>query len=165
MAKSKKSVHVVDTTTGEVLTDQQFQFQTHYRRIRGRKDYERNTEPSETVPNQALSVKEIMRRFASGLPLNVSNVREYDSDTNENLTFDDYMPDIKNMDPADRQEILENAKMQLEEVKTRLNAVASAKKIAATAKETEFRKMKERLEQLEGKTQGNTNEEKEQPSS
>lgn len=44
------------------------------------KEYEQNLLPSETIPDQSMSLHEIMRRFASGLPLGGQRVPEYDGE-------------------------------------------------------------------------------------
>lgn len=42
-------------------------FQTHYRRAE--RDHEVNTKPSLTIPDQTMTVVQIMQRYAQGLPL------------------------------------------------------------------------------------------------
>jgi hypothetical protein len=44
------------------------------------KQLEINTLPSMTIPDQTMSINEIMRRFASGLPLGGQRVPEYDGE-------------------------------------------------------------------------------------
>lgn len=42
-------------------------------------------QPSLTVPDQALTITEIMKRYASGRPINVKNYDEYDGDNTDNV--------------------------------------------------------------------------------
>lgn len=56
-----------------------------------------NTSPSMTVPDQTMSVREIMDRYARGLPVGGSRLPQYDEE--------DDMPDIKTLDLVERQEL------------------------------------------------------------
>jgi len=49
-----------------------------------------NNQPSKTVPNQAMTVRELIIRFASGLPLDAGKVPIFEGDTD--------LPDIEKMD-------------------------------------------------------------------
>lgn len=69
--------------------------------------------PSMTVPDQSMSVKEIMDRYSRGLPTAGHKVPIYEGET--------FMPDLKNMDLADRQTLYEAAKAELDEIKSKLN--------------------------------------------
>lgn len=122
-------------------------FQTHYINHSNQKE-KVSTLPSETVPNQSMTITEIYKRYASGRSLSGIKNPVYDDDGNRgfDLTFDDYMPDLTKMDLADRQEIMENAREQLEEVKKRLNGIASARKKQASDKEAELQKRIKALE-------------------
>lgn len=68
---------------------------------------------SMTIPDQTMSIREIMKRFASGLPIDGEKVPIYDGE-------EDAMPDMSKMDLAERQEWLEQAKTELAEVKARI---------------------------------------------
>lgn len=72
------------------------------------KHYEVNNQPSETVPDQAMSIHEIMRRFASGLPLGGQRVELYEG---EDHILEGINP--KTLDLSEIQEITENAKEEL----------------------------------------------------
>ena len=50
-----------------------------------------NNLPSKTVPNQAMTVRELMIRFASGLPIEAGKIPIYEGDV-------EGMPDIEKMD-------------------------------------------------------------------
>jgi len=110
--------------------------------------------PSNTIPNQSLTVREIYTRFASGRNL-PSRQTQYDDDgnTNHEFTFDDIMPNIQHLDLADKQSILEQAKEQLEEVKKRLDATAKARKQQADQKEADLKRRLKKLEEIDKPTQ------------
>lgn len=71
--------------------------------------YEKNTQKSLTIPDQALSIKEILNRYARGL--DVEGFKPiYDDD---DITAEDYMPDPRTMDLAERQEYQEQYQNEL----------------------------------------------------
>jgi hypothetical protein len=61
-----------------------------------------NTKPSETIPDQSLSIPEIIRRFASGLPLGGAKVTYYDEE-------DDILDgvDPRTLDISEKYDLLE----------------------------------------------------------
>jgi len=69
--------------------------------------------PSMTVPDQSMSVKEILDRFARGLPIDGRKVPLYEGETD--------MPDIRGLDLAERQAMYEAAEQELKEIKEKLN--------------------------------------------
>ena len=76
------------------------------------KNYETNNEPSLTIPDQTMSIKEILNRFASGLPVGGQKTPFYDETESE-----EYIPDPRYMDLADRQELSEQYNFELQEIK------------------------------------------------
>lgn len=70
-----------------------------------------NTLPSMTIPDQTMSIRTIVDRYARGLPI-TSFTPVYEGD-------DFYMPDPKTLDLVDRAELLENAKQEVESLKSR----------------------------------------------
>lgn len=66
-----------------------------------------NTLPSETVPDQTMSIREILERFAKGLPVNGAKVAYYDDEDDESL------PDPRTLDLADLQALKEEYKNEL----------------------------------------------------
>lgn len=70
---------------------------------------EKNYSPSLTVPDQSMPISEIMSRFARGLPVEGAKVTFYDEEND--------LPDLKNMDLAERQEYIEMAKDEIEAIK------------------------------------------------
>lgn len=81
------------------------------------------TGPSMTIPDQAMSIGEIMRRFASGLPLGGQRVPVYDD--GEDM-FDGVNP--ATLDIVEKKQILENYKQELEGIKKKLNKKEEPKK-------------------------------------
>lgn len=69
-----------------------------------------NNQPSETVPDQTLSVKEIMVRYARGLPLEGQRVPIWNGE-------EDDMPDPRTLDLAERQELAEEYREELQHIK------------------------------------------------
>lgn len=74
---------------------------------------EEYSEPSMTVPNQAMTINEILVRFRSGISIDMDNGGKY--------TLDSDIPDIRPMDLVERQELLEwhteRTKAQVKEFK------------------------------------------------
>lgn len=79
------------------------------------KRYEVPDKVSMTIPDQTLSIRDIMRRFAAGLPIDGEKVPIYDGEDSD-------MPDLKNMDLAERQEYIETAKAELSDLNVKLEA-------------------------------------------
>jgi len=94
---------------------------THWNRTEADSPKEKNVSPSMTVPDQTMSVKEIMDRYARGLPLGGQKVPIYEGE--------DFVPDLKNMDLADRQTLFEQAKEELADIKERLNQKQRQKQV------------------------------------
>lgn len=67
--------------------------------------------PSETVPDQTLSIRQILDRYARGLPLDVKT-GTYD----DNYDIDDILPDPRLLDLSERQEMAENAKSEIQQI-------------------------------------------------
>lgn len=86
-----------------------------------------NTMPSETVPDQSMPVREIMRRFASGLPLGGVKVPVYDGEED--------LPDHRTLDLADIQEIKENNAQRISEMQRDLQKQKAAKAAKKAARE------------------------------
>src|SRR6187431_1217593 len=63
-----------------------------------------NNMPSKTVPNQAMTVRELIVRFASGLPLDAGRVPLYEGDEEQ--------PDIDRMDHIELHEYYKELKDQ-----------------------------------------------------
>jgi hypothetical protein len=86
-------------------------FRTPYNAHELPKQREHNTMPSMTVPDQTMSIKEIFRRFAQGLPIEGQKVPVYD---------DEYIPDVTKMDLADVQRLREENADYIKSMQERL---------------------------------------------
>lgn len=73
---------------------------------------EKNRLPSMTIPDQSMSVKEIMDRYTRGLPIDGQKVPVYTGG-------DDDMPDPRTLDLAERQQLAEDAQNELDAIKER----------------------------------------------
>jgi hypothetical protein len=74
------------------------------------KRYEINNEPSLTIPDEAMSISEMVARFANGIPLDGGREPLYDGE--EELT------DLEKLDLSERQAILEEARQRIAEAET-----------------------------------------------
>lgn len=74
-------------------------------------DVERNGMPSMTVPDQTMSVREIMDRYARGLPIGGSRMPLFDEA--------DELPDIKTLDLTEREDYREIFESELVNLKTK----------------------------------------------
>jgi hypothetical protein len=86
-------------------------FRTPYNAHELPKQFEQNTMPSQTIPDQTMSIKEIFRRFAQGLPMEGQKVPVYD---------DEYVPDVTKMDLADVQSLREQNAEYIKSMQERL---------------------------------------------
>lgn len=128
-----------DTFTGELLNTSAA-WDTFYHTPEG---------PKQTVPDQSLSIKEILDRYARGLPLGGQRIPVYEPDND--------LPDPRTLDLAERQELAERYTAELLELRERENELkqrkVDAEKAAAEAAEEErYKKIQERLKKdAEGK--------------
>ena len=88
-------------------------WKTQYNAHAYEKQYEINTKPSLTIPDQTLSVKEIMDRFVRGLPVEGAKIPIYEGDESD-------LPDLSKMDLTERQETIERIKNEVETIRTRV---------------------------------------------
>jgi len=77
------------------------------------KKYEKNQKPSMTVPDQALSVREILSRFARGIPVDQHTTIYEDVESP-----DDFLPDPRTMDLAERQQYAEMVQEELNHIRS-----------------------------------------------
>lgn len=87
-------------------------------------------EASMTVPDQSLTIRQIMVRYAQGKPLSI-----YDRRKTLTYTGDDYTPDVRAMDLVEETELREKTALEiqehlktLEEVKKKREAKKAADK-------------------------------------
>lgn len=79
------------------------------------KDHEKDFEPSQTIPDQTMSIRELVRRYASGLPLGGSREPIYEGEEGDGI-------DPRRLDLAERQEIEIAARQELAEIESRLKS-------------------------------------------
>lgn len=72
-----------------------------------------NTMPSQTVPDQTMSLKELLERYARGLPIDGDNFPVYNGD-------DEYLPDLKKMDLSEIADLKEEVQNAIKEQKADL---------------------------------------------
>lgn len=88
-----------------------------------------NFRPSKTIPDQAMSIQEIMRRYASGLPLSGQRVGFFDAE--------DPLPDTSKMDLVDMQEAREENQQRILDNQEKLRSLDEEKKQKAAQKAAE----------------------------
>jgi hypothetical protein len=78
-------------------------------------DAEINNQPSETIPDQAMSVRELLTRYASGHSLGGSKEPIYEGEDGDGI-------DPRRLDLAERQELEIQARQELAEIEERLKS-------------------------------------------
>lgn len=107
-------------------------FQTQYDRFNVEEEV--NEFPSETVPDMAMSIPEIMMRFTTGRPVpNTSNMLSYHGD--------DYYPDTRSMDLVEKSEMIEANRERIKNLQKEVDEKLQHRKNAAKQK-------REKLERL-----------------
>ncbi|QXP44275.1 MAG: hypothetical protein [Arizlama microvirus] len=98
---------------------------------------EQYTKPSLVVPNEAMSIREILVRYSRGLPID-SKVPMYDEEN--------FLPDVKYMDLADLQTMRENIAQEIEEKKQIISKQKEEEnERKQQAKAEQIRKLREEL--------------------
>ncbi len=100
---------------------------TYFNREEHPCNYEINELPSETIPDQTMTIRTILDRYSRGLPIDGQLTGQYQ----EGDEYND-MPDPRTLDLAERQEMAESAKQELEQIKASINSKKA--KNTATAK-------------------------------
>lgn len=99
-------------------------FRTQYNRDEMPQKYEVNTLPSKTIPDETMSLKTILARYARGLPINGYGEPVYNGD-------DDDLPDFSRMDKVELEEYRQNhrelVKLQEEDLKQKQKEQREAK--------------------------------------
>lgn len=73
---------------------------------------EKNNGISNTIPDRTMSMREMMKRHASGIPIDAGHIPIYNGENDD-------LPDLATMDLADRQTVLENVEKEILEIKQR----------------------------------------------
>lgn len=114
----------------------QKKFKTQYNaeKFPTREENKAGSEPSQTVPDMALSIRDLLRRQTQGLPLS-GRQGEYDPEDGEDEFY--AIPGFANMDLAEKEELARLAGEEVQRLRGILNEKAAAKRAAdeATAKE------------------------------
>jgi len=79
------------------------------------KKYKAFTQPSLTIPDQTMSLKTILERYSRGLPIGGRLDEYYDEE--------DDLPDPRTLDLAERQELAEQYKNEINEVISRKKVI------------------------------------------
>lgn len=78
--------------------------------------YEINTLPSQTIPDQAMSIPELIKRYASGLPLGGSKVPIYQNEEEDLLNGTNW----NKLDLSEQMDFMRSAKNELNDINKRL---------------------------------------------
>jgi len=114
------------------MQNQSFQTTFHRHEVAG----EKNNLPSATVPDQTMSLRELISRYARGLPINGVKVPIYDEHPE-----DDDLPDPRTLDLAEREELALQYAEELANLKEQYKMKAKARKQAEIdAKEASLKK-------------------------
>jgi hypothetical protein len=92
------------------------------------KTYEKNGQPSQTVPDQTMSIREILRRYGQGLPLGGSKEPIFEGEDGDGI-------DPRRLDLAERQELEIAARQELAEIEERLKSKKVEKSKAKLSEE------------------------------
>lgn len=76
------------------------------------KNYERNSKPGLTIPDQTMSIRTILERHSRGLPIDGVKVPIWDGEDND-------LPDWRTLDLSERQMLKEQYTEELQSIKNR----------------------------------------------
>lgn len=96
---------------------------------------ERNTKPSMTIPDQTLPIREILARYAKGLPVSVKTPIYEGEDNN--------LPDPRTLDLVDIQNLKEAVKEEIKELGKRAIKEDADKKALKAQEEAQKKKQEE----------------------
>ncbi len=80
-----------------------------------------NNEPSQTVPDQSMTLRELLIRYAKGLPLEGARTPIWEGE-------EGFERDPETLDLAEREELAEKARQELKEIEERVKAKVAEKK-------------------------------------
>ncbi len=90
-----------------------------------------NDQPDQTIPDQAMSIKEILKRYARGLPVEQFKPNYEDDD----VSTDDFLPDPRTMDLAERQEFEEMIREEFYEISRKTESPTPTETVGLTKTE------------------------------
>lgn len=92
---------------------------------------------TETRPDEVMSIRQIEQRYAGGKSLMDVIPRPIWEQIVE-PEFDDYLPDLRNLDHADRLDLLEQTQIELDQIKEKANKIAAERKTKREAQQLEY---------------------------
>ena len=90
-------------------------FQTYYKRVISEKDYEVNNLPSETIPDQSMSVQELVYRYTHGQMLSGSRTPIYEEEGDIQ-----YPANWDKLDISERYQFFDEKRKEYEELSAKL---------------------------------------------
>lgn len=87
-----------------------------------------NNFPSMTIPDQTMTIKEILDRFTRGLPLDAGKVPIYEGE--------EFTPDLRYMDLAEREEFIENTFAKARQIQESHKTVSNTEEVLETETST-----------------------------
>lgn len=153
MSKRKQSSQAtLNINTGEVI-----EYPPHVTRFRHQfnaksfpSDHEKRRTPSQTIPDQTMSLSEILKRYTKGISfddLSSGRVQLWSGDG------DDFSLDISHLDKADQEQFKADAREELENLRQSLHDKAVSLK--AQKKSKEQKRSPNNADQGDKATQGN----------
>lgn len=121
-------------------------FKTQYNQGEFPRVGEKNEKPSATVPDMSLSIREILDRYARGIPMNVKKGK-YDEEEEDDAF---YSIDVSNLDLAEKEELARQAKAEVDRLRKVLNDKAAAKRLKdeREAKEKQLKELQETKDEV-----------------
>lgn len=148
--KQKKKV-LLDKETGEIM-----QTPIVYTPLSARhriKKLEKNTMVSETVPDQSMTIAEMIKRHRQGLPIEGRKGLYKEGD--------EPLLNMDHMDMVERQEYIDSVADAFVDVKTRINAAVKTKEEAALLDKIDA-EVRKRLKEIRDRNEKKENENKEE---
>lgn len=99
------------------------------------KDLEINTQPSITIPDQSMTVKQMLERHNSGMPVSLFGA--------DPTYSEDELPDLRKMDLSEIQDLREFIQEKIKNAQQAAVKAKEAKEAAEKAEFMAFRKLKE----------------------
>lgn len=91
-------------------------FQTPHDKTTRVKEHQRFTQPSMTIPDQTLSIPELIRRYAQGLPLGAPKVPMYEEDPEQDLLGG---INWNTLDISEKQNFIKSAQNEIKDIAKR----------------------------------------------
>lgn len=95
-----------------------------------------NNEASQTIPDQSMTLRELLIRYAKGLPLEGAKTPIWEGE-------EGYEVDPETLDLAEREELADKARQELKDIEERVKKVVSEKKAKKRTEITDINEEKE----------------------